>query len=81
MILKKIFGLVIIEVIVGVLIARDASSRGMNGFRWGIFAFFVPIIAILIYLVVRKPRNIDVWYPKIGGRNAAKSPPRYSDRG
>ncbi|HIA67605.1 TPA: hypothetical protein EYN98_16415 [Candidatus Poribacteria bacterium] len=54
-----IISLVIIDVIVGVLIAGDASSRGMNGFGWGTFTLFVPIMAVLVYLAVRKPRNID----------------------
>ena len=33
-----IFGL-IIAVIIAVLIAKDANSRGMNGTLWGIFVF------------------------------------------
>ena len=49
-----IFGL-IIAVIVGVLIAKDADNRGMNGTAWGFFVFFVCIIALPIYLIVRKP--------------------------
>ena len=49
-----IFGL-IIAVIIAVLIAKDANSRGMNGTLWGIFVFLVCIIALPVYLVVRKP--------------------------
>ena len=49
-----IFG-IIIAVIVGVLIAKDANNRGMNGAAWGFFVFFVCIIALPIYLIVRKP--------------------------
>jgi tellurite resistance protein TehA-like permease len=49
-----IFGL-IIAAIIGVLIAKDANSRGMNGAGWGIFTFLVCIVAVPIYLIVRKP--------------------------
>jgi hypothetical protein len=45
----------IIAAVVGVLIANDANSRGMNGLGWGIFTFLICIIAIPIYLIVRKP--------------------------
>ena len=46
-----------ISAVVGVLIAKDANARGMNGLGWGIFTFFVCIIAVPIYLVVRNPRQ------------------------
>jgi hypothetical protein len=49
------FGLVI-AVIVGVLIGKDAASRGMSGVGWGLFPALICIIAVPIYLVVRKPR-------------------------
>ncbi len=42
--------------IVGIVIAKDASSRGMNGFGWGIFVSSVCIVALPLYLIVRKPR-------------------------
>lgn len=54
--MEIVFGLVIAAV-VGVLIAQDANSRGMNGLGWGIFTFLVCIIAVPIYVVVRKPRE------------------------
>ena len=50
----SLFGLVI-AVVIGVLIGRDASSRGMNGLGWGIFSFLICIVAVPIYLIVRKP--------------------------
>jgi len=50
-----IFGLIIAAVI-AILIGKDASSRGMSGLGWGIFTFLICIIAIPIYLIVRKPR-------------------------
>ena len=45
----------IIAAVVGVIIGNDANSRGMNGLGWGIFTFLVCIVAIPIYLIVRKP--------------------------
>jgi hypothetical protein len=50
----EILGL-IIATVVCVLIANDANSRGMNGLVWGGFTFLFCIIAIPIYLIVRKP--------------------------
>ena len=46
----------IIAAIIGVLIGRDAASRGMSGIGWGLFAFLICIVAIPIYLIVRRPR-------------------------
>ena len=42
---------------IAVLIARDANSRGMSGLGWGIFTFLICILAIPIYLIVRKPHQ------------------------
>ncbi len=50
-----LFGLALAGV-VGILIGRDAESRGMNGVGWGLFTFLVCIVAVPIYLVVRRPR-------------------------
>lgn len=52
----SLFGL-IIAAIVAVLIARDANARGMSAIGWGIFTFLLCIVAVPIYLVVRKPRT------------------------
>jgi len=46
-----------IACIVGILIGKDASSRGMSGFGWFLFTFALMIIAVPVYLVVRKPRQ------------------------
>ena len=56
--MEWLFGSVI-AAIVGILIGRDAASRGMSGVGWGIFTFLVCIIAVPIYLIVRKPRLLD----------------------
>jgi hypothetical protein len=53
--MEMFFGL-IIAAIVGVLIGKDASERGMSGLGWGLFSFLICIIAVPIYLIVRKPR-------------------------
>ena len=45
---------IIIAAIVGILIGRDAESRGMSGIGWGLFSFLVCIVAVPIYLIVRK---------------------------
>ena len=45
----------IIAAVVAVIIAKDASARGMNGLGWGIFTFLICIVAIPVYLIVRKP--------------------------
>lgn len=51
-----IIGLVI-AVVVAVLIAKDANARNMNGLGWGLFTFFLCIVAVPIYVIVRKPRS------------------------
>lgn len=52
--LFTIIGLIIAAVI-AVIIAKDANARGMNGLGWGIFTFLICIVAIPVYLIVRKP--------------------------
>jgi hypothetical protein len=49
-----ILGLIIAAVI-GVIIGKDANNRGMSGLGRGIFTFFICIVAIPIYLIVRRP--------------------------
>lgn len=53
--MEYFFGLVV-AIIIGVLIGKDANERGMNGFGWGLFTFLLCIVAVPIYLIVRKPR-------------------------
>ncbi|HEX6740680.1 MAG TPA: hypothetical protein VF079_02645 [Sphingomicrobium sp.] len=36
---------------------KDAESRGMSGIGWGIFTFLLCIIALPVYLIVRKPQT------------------------
>ncbi len=45
----------IIPVIIGVFVYRDASERGMNALLWTIIAVFVPsLIGLIIYLIFRE---------------------------
>ena len=48
--------ILIIPAIVGVVIGKDASARGMSGIGWGLFTFLICIVAIPLYLIVRRPR-------------------------
>jgi hypothetical protein len=47
----------LIAIVIGIIIAKDAKSRGMSGLGWGIFTCLICIVAIPIYLIVRKPRQ------------------------
>ncbi len=47
---------VIIALVIAVIIGKDASARGMSGIGWGIFTFLLCIVAVPVYLIVRKPR-------------------------
>ena len=38
-----------------VFVAKDAKARGMNPVGWGIGAFLFTIVAVPLYLIVRKP--------------------------
>ncbi len=53
--MEIIIGLVI-AIVVGVIIGKDASARGMSGFGWGFFTFAFCIVALPSYLIVRRPR-------------------------
>ena len=46
----------VIAAVIGVLIGKDAQSRGMSGLGWGLATFLLCIIAVPVYLIVRKPR-------------------------
>ena len=36
---------------------RDAESRGMNGALWAIIIFFLSVLGLLLYLIVRSPQK------------------------
>ena len=45
----------IIELLIAIWVATDANKRGMNGVAWAIGVFFLCIVFLPIYLIVRKP--------------------------
>ncbi len=45
----------IISFVVARFITSDAYKRGMNGLGWGISTFFLMIIVLPVYFIVRKP--------------------------
>ncbi len=45
----------LIPIIIGVFVYRDASERGMNALLWTIIAVFVPsLLGLIIYLIFRE---------------------------
>lgn len=46
-------GLLLVWIVVGVWVYRDAESRAMNGALWLIIVILLGLIGIIIYLVVR----------------------------
>ena len=51
----QIIGLIIAAAI-AFFVYKDAESRGMSGIGWGLFTFLLCIIALPVYLIVRKPK-------------------------
>jgi hypothetical protein len=45
----------VIDLVIAVLVAQDASRRGMNGVLWGIGTFLLCIVFLPLYLMMRKP--------------------------
>lgn len=45
----------VIVLVIAVLVAQDANKRGMNGVLWGIGVFFLCIVFLPLYLILRKP--------------------------
>ncbi len=50
--------LFIVWIYVVVWVARDANKRGTSGTLWGILAFFLGLIGVLIYLIARPKGTI-----------------------
>jgi hypothetical protein len=48
---------IIVAAAIGFWVYRDAETRGMNGVLWGILTFLFCIIALPVYLIVRKPQT------------------------
>jgi hypothetical protein len=45
----------IIALALAIWVAQDANKRGMSGIGWGIGTFFLCIIFLPLYLIMRKP--------------------------
>ena len=56
--MAQILGL-IIALIIGILVGKDAQKRGMSGFGWGIGVFFLMILFLPLYFIVRRPVGYD----------------------
>lgn len=50
------FLVAIVDLILAIYVYRDAQRRNMNAVLWAIFAFILPIVGILAYVLVRKDR-------------------------
>ncbi len=47
---------VIFQILVVVLVFQDAKTRNMNPWIWGALVFFFPLVALIIYFIMRKPK-------------------------
>ena len=56
MLIYQLIGLLIAAAI-AFWVYKDANERGMSGVLWGILVFFFCIIALPIYLLIRKPKT------------------------
>lgn len=54
----------IIGIILGFIVGADAIKRDMNGWNWGVFVFFLPIIGIISYLIVSKKHPYTEFWKK-----------------
>jgi len=53
--LTAIITALVIFLLIGVYVYRDATARGMNGLLWAVVAMFIPsFIGIIVYLIVRE---------------------------
>ena len=49
------FVVILICTICAIIVSKDAHRRGMNGPLWGLLIFLFSIVALPVYLIVRKP--------------------------
>jgi hypothetical protein len=54
--ITQIIGLAIAAAI-AFFVYKDAEARGMNAILWAILTFLVCIIALPVYLIIRKPKT------------------------
>lgn len=64
---------VLVPLLAAVLVGQDANKRGMNGLLWGIGVFFLCIIFLPLYLIVRRPMYMPPppGYPPVAGPGGA----------
>lgn len=48
---------ILIALTVAIFIYQDATCRGMSGLGWALGVFLFMIVALPLYLIVRKPRT------------------------
>jgi hypothetical protein len=60
---SMILGFRLIGFVIAILLAawvyQDAQKRGMTGIGWAIGTFFICIIFLPVYLIVRKPKLVS----------------------
>ena len=61
----------VIGAICGIVIGQDAARRGMNPWGWGLFVFFICIVGLPLYLIVRKPL-LSESTPQNGGQHPSE---------
>ena len=50
------FVLIIAQVLFAVLVFQDAQDRKMNYWLWAILVFIMPVLGIILYFAMRKPK-------------------------
>jgi len=48
--------ILIVQILIVVLVYQDAKRRNMRPLLWAILVFFFPLIALIIYFIMRKPK-------------------------
>jgi len=47
----------IAQILFALLVFQDAKERRMLHWLWAAFVFFMPILGIILYFVLRKPKS------------------------
>jgi hypothetical protein len=71
------FGLLYLAFIIWLLfwVYRDAESRGMSGALWAIVVFFLHLLGLVVYLLVRSGYPVKEKRPSAGPAPAPTAPP------
>ena len=64
---------IIVLLIIALLVANDASRYGENGLLWGLIVFFMPMMGLLIYAIIRSGWTLKIQNTTIPAPGA--SPP------